>query len=129
MHHIRRLQYLVHPFGTKSALDQVSHCNSTDKGRKTGILALLFDDIVCKDLCRVGKGGLHFGQRSEGTGEEEEEEEYSYHDDDDDERCQTGGKGKEGETGEMMKMRWKREKRKEKPKKKKYIYIYVYINV
>lgn len=50
--HSRRLKDLVHAFGAKSALDQVTNGDGTDKGRQTRILALLLNGALLENLGR-----------------------------------------------------------------------------
>lgn len=50
--HSRRLKDLVHAFGTKSALDQVTDGDGTDKGSETRILTLLLNGALLENLGR-----------------------------------------------------------------------------
>lgn len=52
---IRRLQNLVHSLGTQGTLHQVTNGDGTNEGRQTGILALLLDHVVRKDLCGIAE--------------------------------------------------------------------------
>lgn len=48
--HSRRLKDLVHAFGTKSALDQITDGDGTDKGSETRILALFLNGTLLENL-------------------------------------------------------------------------------